>query len=351
MRGAKAALALLLLMPAAASAKQRVGRMIQELEKAKGLQQIPIIRTLGRSANPEAVEPLLRIFDIQKANQRVSAAVIEALGKLKDGRAVDPLIAAWDYLNSLKLQLGGDMPAHLQVMRAGIIESLGEIGAEKASPILLDALGDADALVVERAARALGKAKDKRALDGLIALLGKGGNLAQAGYEALAEIGDARSLSHVERGLSHEDMAVRLQAAYAIARIGKSDQDGEYLLIQVLGNDRENPRTRILAAYYLTKLNSRAGLSYLVDVLERGAAQNRLLAAEALGKSRHKRAAVYLAESVYSSDPQLRTIIARALGHVGGPRAVAALRYLTEDGNAAVKSAARQTLAELGENP
>lgn len=342
------AAALVAAMSQPASAKVRVNRLLKELKTAQGEEQLRVVAALGKSGRREAVEPLLSLFDIRKASPRLSAGIVKALGPLGDERAVETLIGAWDYLNSLRLQME-ELPGPLQVLRASLIESLGMIGGKRAVSVLHDALEDGDSLVVRKAAWGLGRLRDKSAVESLIALLPRGGDAAQSAFEALGEIGDARAVSRLGQEIGGEDALVQAQAAYALARIVGKDSGGMHHLEKMAADERLEPKARLLAAYYLAKLDKREGLDYLLSLLKGGQGSMRLLAAETLGKSGNPRAVLPLAEAADSSDASLRLLVARSLGQLGGARAVYALRKLEGDGNPTVKAAARAALEELGE--
>lgn len=341
------ALIVLCVLALPAAAKIRVGRLLKDLKEAQGDKRIPVVMALGRSANKEAVEPLLGLFDIRQESPRLSAALVEALGRLGDDRAEEPLIGAWDYMNSMRLQLGEELPAHLQTLRAQLIEALGSLGGDRAVTVLQNALNDKDPAVVQKAAWAMGKRKETRALEALVELVSRGGNVAQAAFEALGEIGDERVEGHLDRALKHQDPLVQVQAAYALFRLGR--EDGEEELLRLMNSERQEPRTRLLAAYYLARLDNREALDYLFLLLKKGNGASKAQAAEALGKSGNQRAVLPLAEGLRSSDASQRLLIVRALGRLGGSRAVYTLYKMEDDDNPSVRAAARQALVEMGE--
>lgn len=338
-------LALFLAVPAGAASK--VQKLINRLAGASGPEQDRVITALGaaESDEDEAAAALIAVFDVRKGPPRQSAAVVAALGRLKDKRAVVPLIDAWDYLNTLRLRM--ELPPHLQVLRASIVESLGRIGDRRANPIFMSALEDPDGLVAQRACEALGRAREKKAVPSIMELLAAGGDTAQSAYEALGEIGDTRALGVLERALKSDDLFLRAQAGYALAKMGENA--GEKTLEKLLLGDPRGTKPGILAAYYLARLDSSPGLDYLVRLLEKKGGPLRAAAAEALGKSGNKKAALALAEQFDSPDRELRLMIVRALGRLGGKRAVYQLYKAVEDPDRAVADSARSALADLGE--
>lgn len=337
--------ALLLAAAGPASARSSVNRLLKELRAAKGDEQIRAIRALGRTGQSKAADALLPLLDIRKDSPKRSAALVEALGALRAKQALDPIIASWDYLDSMRLQM--DLTAQLQVLRASVVEALGRIGGEGASKILIDVLDDADQGVVEKAVKGLGLLREKRAVEAIIALSTRGGNMAQTCYEVLGEIGDDRCLAPLEKGLLSENPMDRVPPAYGLARMGK--KEGVRRLAAVVEESPPGDKAALLAAYYLARLDKKAGLDYLVQLIEAERGPMRIPAAEALGKSGNKRAVLPLVEALEGSEPDLRLAIALALGRLGGPRAVYALRNLQGDPSPGVRGAAGMALGELGE--
>lgn len=345
-------MAVLLVLAGPAFARTRVKPLIEKLEKAQGPEQIHVVEALGRTGSKDAVSPLLDLFDVRKAPPKLTAALVVALGRLKDERAVDALIGAWDYLNSMRLAMESDFPAHLQILRAAVVESLGQIGGARVVPILHDALQDKDQLVVARAAAALGAMRDRDGVDALIQLAARGGNVGQSAVESLADIGDERAISTMQRLLRSEDPKVRAQAAFALVKLGDKEEDGAQELENLQSSERYELKDRLFAAYYLARLNKREGLDFLTGLLAKGPEPVRELAAQALGRSKNEKAVAPLAEAALrAKDPSLRLMVARGLSEIGGTRAIYSLRRMEEDENQSVRGAAKMALYDLGEGP
>lgn len=347
-------LAVLLALPAApAAASPSVKKLERQLADGKSVEQmIEAITALGKTHKAAAYPPLGALFDVRRNSPRVSQALVRAFIRLKDKRAEEPLLKAWDYLGSMRLELGDDgLPPHLVALRESVAEALGVCGGRAAGDALLEALSDQDRVVAENAARGLGRLGDKRAVGPLIDLLSRGGGVGQAAFEALADIGDPRAEAAVEQALGNQDMPSRAEAAYALARVSKRKRAKALDALERIENDqRVEAAARSLAAYYLLKLDERGGLEYLTRELEKGTTARRSLAAQLLGQSGSERAAAPLIDGLRSEDPAARELCVRALGALGGSRAVSPLRQrLHEDANLSVRAAAREELEDLGE--
>ena len=343
---ALAALSCLLLLPAAAAAKTRLKDVLRQFEGGKLEDRLRLAPALGHAKEKKAVDALINAFDIKRGNPRETAAIVEALGRAGDPRAVESLVGAMDYLRSMMLQM--ELPGHLQVLRWKILEALSRLGGEQTVGILSEALNDRDPRVVEEAVRGLGRLQVKAAVPALLELSrgASSGNLTQAVIEALGEIGDKRAVSVLEQALKTSDRFVEVEAAYALARLGRKEMYDK--LADNLKGDPGAEKVGILAAYYLAKLGRSAGLDHLVGLMKRTDGGYASLAAEALGKSENPRAVLPLVEASRSEDSSLRLSVARSLGRLGGTRALSSLKRLRNDPNPGVRNAALASLAELG---
>lgn len=340
-------LAALLLASAAQARKPKVKNLIASFEAAKTDERIRMAGPLGRTKDKKAVDALLLAFDVKRGNPRESAAYVTALGLAGDPRAVEPLSGAWDYLRSMKLQLG-ELPGHLQVLREKILDSLSRLGGAQAVRILSEALNDSDPRVVEQAVRGLGRLEVRDAVPALQQLAGGAtGNLLQSILEALGDIGDKRAFSTLEQAAVNPDKFIEVEASYGLAKLGKKEALAR--LQGFLAGDPGEQKVGLLAAYYLVKLDRDAGLEHLEKMMMKPDSPLAPLAAETLGKTENPRGVLVLVEALKAPDAGVRLAVARALTQLGGPRSVTALKKLRADPNPGVRSAAINGLVELGE--
>jgi HEAT repeat protein len=340
------ALCLVALLSLPAAAKTREKNLLKEFDLGKSEDRIRLAPALGHMKDKKAVEALLNALDVKRANPRETAAIVDALGAAGDPRAATELASGVDYLRSMTLQLG-ELPAHLQVLRVKLLEALSRVGGEQAVSILEESINDKDPRVVEEAVRGLGRLQDKNVVGALQQLAGQGGDMTQAVFEALAAIGDKRAVSTLEQGLAGTDKFTEVEAAYALAALGRKDMVAH--LEGALKNDPGTEKVGILAAYYLAKMDKTSGLSHLETVMKKPDSGYGALAADALGKSGNPRAVLPLVEAMKSEDSSVRLSVARGLGFLGGNRAVATLKAMREDPNPGVRNAALMSLASLGE--
>lgn len=339
--------ALLIGVPASAR-KTMIKNLVATFESAKTDDRIRLAATLGRRKEKKTTDALILAFDIKRGNPRESAAYVEALGLTGDPRAVEPLATAWDYLRSMILQMG-ELPGHLQVLRWKILDSLSRLGGEQAVRILSESLNEKDPRVVEEAVRGLGRLQVKDAVPALQQLAsGATGNLLQAIFEALGDIGDKRALSTLEQAMTNPDKFIEVEASYGLAKLGRKDALAR--LNGFLVGDPGEDKVGLLAAYYLVKLDKDAGLKHLEEMMKKPDSPLAPIAAESLGKTENPRAVLVLIEAFKAPDPTVRLSVARSLNRLGGGRAVTALKKMRSDSNPSVRSAALNALAELGES-
>ncbi len=328
--------------------KLMVKDLIASFGSAQTDERIRLAAALGHRKDRKATDALILAFDIKRGNPRENIAFVDALGIAGDPRAVVPLATAWDYLRSMILQMG-ELPGHLQVLRWKILDALSRLGGDQAVLILSEALNEKDPRVVEEAVRGLGRLQVKEAVPALLQLAsGSTGNLLQAIFEALGDIGDKSVLSTLEQVITNPDKFIEVEVSYALAKLGKKDA-----LVRLNGflvGDPGEEKVGLLAAYYLVKLDKDAGLRHLEEMMKRPDSLLAPVAAETLGKTGNPRSVLVLIEAFKAPDPAVRLSVARSLGRLGGGRAITALKKMSSDSNPGVRSAALNVLAEFGEN-
>lgn len=343
----RAALLAVLLLAPSAHARQGTRKLLAAFESGKVEDRIRLASALGRSKDKRSTELLIERFDVKKGNPKETDALVQGMGLSGDKRCVEPLQQAWDYMRTTDMQLEGELPAHLQILRWRILEALARIGGDQAISTLSLALNEKDPRVVEEAARGLGKLKVKDAVPALQQLAAKGGNVGQTAIEALADIGDKRALSTLEQLAQSTDRYVEVQTLYALSMLGQRSRIKD--LEKLLDGDPGERGIAIMAAYYLIKLDRNSGLQYLDTLTKKSEPAIAVLAAEALGKSNNERAVMPLVEALSSKDQTLRFMSARGLSRLGGTRALGALKKLRDDPNPQVRATALAGLDEWGE--
>jgi len=239
---------------------------------------------------------------------------------------------------------------------------------------LIRALDHKDKDIRVRAAQALGRVGDDRAVDPLIqamkvvdldygvahdALMGIG----EKGVEALSlvlrdgdprdrviaalTLGDIGSVEGVEaliEALKDEEPVVRGDAAMALGRIGDERAAGP--LMEVLGDwDRE---VRLKAVEALGEIGSLEAVDPLIPLLKDQSGDVKRYAAEALGRLGDKRAVEPLVKALGDEDIDVRSEAARALGEIGDVRGVEPLTIMLKAKHVSLRNVAVDALVKIG---
>jgi HEAT repeat protein len=179
---------------------------------------------------------LSTLFDADETNQGVAA---EVLGKSGDPEAIQPLLAA---LENMRGMIAGGGPVAKALVQLRDVWSL---------PIFAKALSDSRAHVRRAAAEALGWMRDARAVETLIAALRDDfyGVRIEASW-ALGVLGDSRALQPLLAVLHDADEDVRRNAAEALGQLG--DPRAREALLAAL--DDRDPGVRAAAEDALSRL-------------------------------------------------------------------------------------------------
>jgi hypothetical protein len=145
---------------------ERVEALRVALVGADDTAAIEAAASLGASGAPAAAEPLCEVLAAGAAPARLQA-VLDALGKLG---AAHVLRADQTTLDALELYSGHRSPD----IRRRAIKALGTVNDPRATPVLLERLGDAAPDVRAAAAEALAARHDTKATQRMFALLAMG---------------------------------------------------------------------------------------------------------------------------------------------------------------------------------
>ncbi len=244
---------------------------------------------LGHIGSVRSVPHLLSVVrDTRDEDEDVRATALRALGRIRDKRAIPFLIEALGYpetwlpprIGEILVSIGEESIEHLikglkdyksATSRGWAAEILGWLEAKSAVPQLLDALFDVSPEVRAKAAGALGKIGDDRAVNKLTELLisdpvpfvrvrianalGEIGHPAVIDYlinvlkdpewwvrvravEALEQLGD-KAVSGLLIALEEDDVEVRRRAAMALERIGYVEK-----ILDEYGKDEYKPELK-----------------------------------------------------------------------------------------------------------
>lgn len=321
-------------------------------------------RALGETKSPTAFEPLAkRLIEV---DAEACLPVLNALGQLGDRRAVRPLIV-----------MGLEHP-QLGFRATDSIVALGK----SAVPSLIEIAESGDPGEILSAVVALGKIKDKRAIEVLSAIVQQQSPMLRChAAEALGEIGDSKGLKALALALEDEDSNVRVNAASAMLKI--PDERMAKPLIKALSDT--DPQVRMCAAITLGNCGDKSAVPHLVKLLDEDDGGIVVAACESLGKLGDKTSVNRLIELLVppeegqdptilsktidsirrirtpeavpalldlldTEDPVIRQKVVEAIGQCGDPRAAEHLeQVMAEDRAEEVRAAAAKALGELGD--
>jgi len=290
-----------------------------------------VVKILGKTDSPVAVEPLIEALRDEEPFVRSAAA--EALGEIGDPSALDPLIEL----------LKDKDPS----VRQHALYALGETGDVRAVAHLFPLLEDKDP-EVQRVAREVMEIMTDR----LIALLGvEDAGVQKDSVKMLVKIGNTRAVGPVISLLGVKDPGVRKTAVEALEKMG------DYRVAQPLMDIKEDDNKEVKRAVEKALKTITDRLILALKHEDKGIRKN---SAEALGKIGDTRAVDPLLEALRDKDRGVRMSSTEALGLIGDPRAVKSLSLflegMTDEGkNAAVaisliggKEATEVLMGELG---
>lgn len=239
---------------------------------------------LGRVGNAKAVPALLETIQATRAEDAdVREIALRALARIADPRAVDPLVTALKHAEVwLAPRIADILVRHGESVvdamlaflaepsrhpaRAWAANVLGELKVGRAFPALITALKDLDDEVRAKAAGALGKLGDSRAVTYLLDhLLTDPAPFVRARIAgALGQFAGNEVIDRLVRALGDPAWWVRMRSVEALEQIGPT---AETPLIVAL--DDPDPEIRIRAAVALERLGVP---SRLVSIIEAGEA-------------------------------------------------------------------------------
>ncbi len=314
------------------------------------------LRALARIADPGAVEPLIRA--LATAEVWLAPRIADIL--TRHGEAVvDPLIAV--------LNAGNHHPA-----TAWAANVLGEVRAHRAFPALVRLLTDSEDEVRAKAATALGRLGDRRAVgyllehlltdpapfvrvriasslghfggpevtDRLVRALGDSAWwVRMRSVEALEQIG-AGAEGPLLVALDDPDSEIRTRAAVALERLGVPDN-----LVRMIESGERVPE----AYETLVKLATTGAREFLAGLVQHPSRQVRAAVVTAIGRAQRRDLADDIIQIASSdSEPSLRTLAFGTLRSLGLRDALPAAITSVTDSDQRVRAAAVGLLGDLG---
>ncbi|HET8650861.1 MAG TPA: HEAT repeat domain-containing protein, partial [Gemmatimonadales bacterium] len=282
------------------------------------------LRALARIADPRAVPPL--VDALQGAEAWLAPRLADILARHGDA-VVEPMMGFLD--------AGGRHPA-----RPWAASVLGEVRAQRAFPVLVRALGDLDDEVRSKAATALGRLADPRAVPYLLEnLLSDPAPFVRTRIAAaLGQFDDPEVIDRLVRALGDSAWWVRMRSVEALEQIGLAAEGP--LLVALDDPDAE---IRLRAAAALERLGVPQRLVAMIAAGDRVDEST-----AALGKFAAAGARELLAEQLQHPSPAVRIAVVTAIRRAGR-RDLAGELLISAAGetDAGVRAAALEALAAL----
>lgn len=295
-------------------------------------------RALFMIGNSDAINALVTLIDDK--NETVATWAVSALPKLEEkqqvlllvNRAIERSTRWWEMDNIIFTlgKIGGDevVPILLLILsdetnerQFRAAEALGRLGDERAIEPLIQALYESDAAdVVGRAAWALGQISAKQGVPALIETLyeaydndpGYSSEL-PAVIEALGRIGDKRAVEPIIETLDSTRPEVKIAAAIALRKIG--DEQAANALVPLLNHT--SPDVRRAGVSALRKLGNEDAVEGLISCLQDNNQIIRAMATEALSRIGDSRSTDALIQALYDDRNRIRKAAARGLVKIG----------------------------------
>jgi HEAT repeat protein len=304
----------------------------------------------------EAVDMADRLLKEGKADPALRGMKIRALlrlGKPKDALSeYDQLVQILKHddfplLRELSLAFIVVMTKDMrEQMRGAAYTAMKDFDSPDTIPFLEDGLSDGSGLVRALAAEGLGKLEAGRRSSRLRkALEDQAGIVKTSIIKVLAKSADRSDLPLLEAAYKDELAAVRLAAAGALYRSGRSDMWG--VIQQAAG--AQNPEERATALRMIGELQDPRGLPILLEALGHTQPSVRGAAASGLGELGNVRGIPALERALSDKIPAVRTSAAISLGELGVKEGIPGLKKALADPNPVVKAAVVSALLRVGE--
>ncbi|HEU5153970.1 MAG TPA: HEAT repeat domain-containing protein [Gemmatimonadales bacterium] len=314
---------------------------------------------LGRVGNAKAVPALLETIQATRTEDAdVREIALRALARIKDPRAVAPLVEALRKAEVwLAPRIADILGRHGEVVvdpmigfltettrhpaRAWAANILGELRAPRAFPVLVQALGDLDDEVRAKAAGALGRLGDRRAITYLLdTLLTDPAPFVRARIAgALGQFNEPEVIERLVRALGDPAWWVRMRSVEALEQIGPVAESPLLLAL-----DDPDPEIRIRAAVALERLGVPARLISRIESGDLGQDALGTLTKFAVAGAREM-----LAEHLHHPSAGVRGAVIDAV-RVAQRRDLAAelIECARQDPETAVRASALEALHSLG---
>ena len=280
---------------------------------------------LGDCHDPQAIDTLVEV--LHGDEQVLKGKAVMALGTIGDKRAMKPLITAYEK---------GTVRADI------VMKALGQLRDGQSAPVILSALDNDNQLVWQAASDALNEL-DEKAVNPLIeALSHEKPRVRAKAALALGKIGDARAVEALSVLFHDEDSDVRTEAATALGTIG----NGKAIQHLTKAVHDKNAEVRWCGVWGLWQVGDTSAVEPLIYALSDSNDKIRELAVVGLRATRDSRAIQPLIGALDDKSESVQQSAIKSLAALGGI-AVEPLIQALESGNKTVKTNALSALKLL----
>lgn len=319
-------------------AREAADALLAIAERGDFFLAFPAIQALSRVGHPSIAPRLVPLL----ADDLLRAPVVELLGELGDEDVIAPLV---DLLNAaaapaevMAEALAGLHDRYERYYAAG--EHIAALVRRRitaaGTQVILDAVHRVAADRLPALARVLGWLEGEAVQRALTRLLGHGGLRAQV-VEALVRHGSGVVALLLEQ-LGAEDLEVRQAAAVALGRIG--DPRATPALVRALAD----PEVAVPAAGALARIGDRTAFEGLLALLGDADPAVRQAAVAALNSIGHPDMPARVLPLLEDRDESIRESALRIAGYFGYPECFDAVLARTRDESEAVRRAAVESL-------
>ncbi len=338
--------------------------LMKMLDDEAALIRTEAIQGLLRAAKKEPdyvilILPALITRLKKESSNTVIKEITSALAIFDKNRTADLLLASKDEQGKLNdktkaalTSIGVTITSLTEILKTGqvndriqAIDRLSQLGELKASEPLLAALAtDPEISVRVKAAEALGRIKERRAVESLLRVAtAREREIRLAAITSLGEIRDHQAADALFLSVADPDAEVKRVALDSLAKLGIS--------VERLKEDMANPnwQTKVAALETMGKLGDRKATPVAIAALRDNDFRVRVEAARVLGLLKDTASVEPLLRSLNDSSAEVRMQTASTLGYVSDSRSLPALTGLLTDKDNRVSIAAAEALARMAD--
>ena len=305
-----------------------------------------------------SVEPL---FDILKEKDvELKIVAIETLGEIGDERAIKPLIFCLRDDSHLVRKSAADSLCKFgdaaldplvyslrdsrETVRQAAAEALGRLGNKKAAKPLARLLTDRDNDVRKTAIESLGILKDDRTVKSLVSLLeDNDSSIREAAARGLGMKDNFAAVKPLLSLLRDDIIPVKKAALISLGQIGSPASVEE---LKSYLND-ENIEIQKIVIVALGEIGNSKALEPLIEVLKDEGSPHKIEVIKSLGKIKNLRAVMPLMELCNSKDKEVKLEAVRSLGTIGNFKAIKTLITASRDEDPDIRKAANEALNKI----